>query len=280
MLFMISDASAGERERQVEVRKLYTPARQRSFSLHTLLLISHTEKLRTGPQLRESGAPSSGPETAAPAAPPGSRVCKGPRVAYCPVHPQLPHSRPSLPLSVNAWSPRSWIRLKSSPPSRLKKTHSERSGNQQITPPLPHSTAPRGNQMLIFQASSVLSPGADAPQGNSGIRMQQGSPLHDDQQALPAGIQVLIDIHDVHNVGALGGPPVQLHLSARLRAVLEHLQGQHLLSDSLPLGRARTPHLGLLEAMPRTSFPTTSINALSRPRPLPWHLPQSLSLGP
>lgn len=45
-----------------------------------------------------------------------------------------------LPLSVNAWSPRSWIRLKSSPPSRLggKKKYSERSGNQQVTPP-PHT---------------------------------------------------------------------------------------------------------------------------------------------
>ena len=33
--------------------------------------------------------------------------------------------RPFLPLSVKAWSPRSWIRLNSSPPSKLKQSHSE-----------------------------------------------------------------------------------------------------------------------------------------------------------
>lgn len=88
--------------------------------------------------------------------------------------------------------------------------------------------------------------------------MQQGSPLHDDQQALPAGIQVLIDIHDVHNVGALGGPPVQLHLSARLRAVLEHLQGQLLLSDTVSLGESSRPAPRLVGSYaPVPAFPPT-----------------------
>lgn len=99
----------------------------------------------------------------------------------------------------------------------------------------------------------------------AGVRMHRTRPagclpLHDNQQALPPGIQVLIDVHDVHDVWALGGPPVQLHLSACLGTVLQHLQGQHLLSDkstgdSHRLGGSLCPRASLST---NTVFPSLS----------------------
>lgn len=63
--------------------------------------------------------------------PPPTHPRSGPGVPPAPptaLPAQACPSRPFLPLSVNAWSPRSWIRLKSSPPSRLKQSHGERGG--------------------------------------------------------------------------------------------------------------------------------------------------------
>lgn len=77
--------------------------------------------------------------------------------------------------------------------------------------------------MLSFSAPSLQSwEGKGTGRGaGSGC-----SPLHDDQQALPPRVQVLVDVHDAHDVRALRGAPVQLHLAAGLGAVLQHLQAR------------------------------------------------------
>lgn len=96
------------------------------------------------------------------------------------------------------------------------------------------------------------------------------SPLHDDQQALPPRVQVLIDVHDPHDVWALGGPPVQLHLAAGLGTVLKHLQAKRLLRDR---GGGWLPrHLGLLGAWPAptdTPIDTPSPPHTAAPPPAP-----------
>jgi len=68
------------------------------------------------------------------------------------------------------------------------------------------------------------------------------SPLHDDEQTLPPLVEVLVDVHDADDVGALRCPPVQLHFPAGLRAVLQHLREKRdPVSPEAP-GRARPRH--------------------------------------
>lgn len=52
------------------------------------------------------------------------------------------------------------------------------------------------------------------------------SPFHDDEETLLAVIRVLVDVHDVDDVLAGRGPPMQVDLASRLRVVLEHLEGE------------------------------------------------------
>lgn len=68
----------------------------------------------------------------------------------------VPHNRPFLPLSVNAWSPRSWIRLKSSPPSKLKKSHSYIWGTQHPTTTLHHPLSPPNSSIHILSFGAHL----------------------------------------------------------------------------------------------------------------------------
>lgn len=55
-------------------------------------------------------------------------------------------------------------------------------------------------------------------------RKERGSPpLHDDEEAFLAMVHVLIEAEDLHDVGAPWHPPVQLHLSPRLWAIVQNL---------------------------------------------------------
>lgn len=86
-------------------------------------------------------------------------------------------------------------------------------------------------------------------------------PLHDDEQALPPRVQVLIDVHDAHDVWALGGPPVQLHLAPGLGAVLQHLQGKQPLESLRCLQRgqpAAAPTWAYSKALPHAGWHPTN----------------------
>lgn len=50
------------------------------------------------------------------------------------------------------------------------------------------------------------------------------SPFHDNEKALFPMVHVFIEAQDAHDVRPGGDAPVQLHLAACLRAVVENLQ--------------------------------------------------------
>lgn len=49
------------------------------------------------------------------------------------------------------------------------------------------------------------------------------SPFHDNEQALFPMVHVFVEVQDAHYVRPVGGAPVQLHLAACFRAVVENL---------------------------------------------------------
>lgn len=50
------------------------------------------------------------------------------------------------------------------------------------------------------------------------------SPLHYNKKALPALVEVLIDVNNSDDMGTRGSSPMQLHLSSRFGTVMKHLQ--------------------------------------------------------
>lgn len=81
-------------------------------------------------------------------------------------------------------------------------------------------------QLLMTEdwAMTVLRKGWAMHAGKRSLTGSTSSPFHDNEQALFPMVHVFIEAQDTHYVLPAGDAPVQLHLAARFRAVVENLQ--------------------------------------------------------